>query len=114
MDAGTGGGDERLTGALDVVWPASRERRDDRPSNFCRDSTDGFGVGLGRNRKTGFDHVHAKRVELPGQLQLLVHFQRESRRLFAVAQGRVEDDDPVCHGPSHSKLSGRATMQSSL
>ena len=82
-------------GALDVVGPAARQRRDDRPSYPRGDTLDPFGIGVGGNREAGLDQVHAERVELPGQLHLLVRPQREARGLLAVAQGGVEDRDPV-------------------
>ena len=43
--------------------------------------------------KPGFDDVHAERVELTRQLQLLRRTQREPGRLLAVTQRRVEDPD---------------------
>ena len=38
-----------------------------------------------------------KRLQLPGQPDLLVDLHREPRGLFAVPQGRVENDQPVSH-----------------
>ena len=46
----------------------------------------------------------AKRDELAGHLQLLVDPQREPGSLFAVAQGRVEDGEPVADPWSESLL----------
>ena len=75
----------------------------------------GFGVGFGGDRKARFDDVHAERVELPRQLELLGHAQREARRLLAVAQGGVEDDDTVSsHEASAFDFRIAVTMQSSL
>ena len=65
-----------------------------------RDAPHRLGVGLGRDRKPGLDDVDAQRLELPRQADLLVDAHREPGRLLAVAQGRVEDDQPVGHGPA--------------
>ncbi len=52
--------------------------------------------------KPGLDDVDAEGVELPGQADLLVDPHRESRRLLAVAQGRVEHRQAVAfHGGLH-------------
>ena len=37
-----------------------------------------LGVGLGGDREARFDHVHAERVELAGELQLLGHASSEN------------------------------------
>ena len=75
--------------------PAARERSDDRPPHGRGDLPHSFGIVQGRNRETGFNQVHAKRVELPGELDLLARAQRKPGRLLAVAQGCVEDGHSV-------------------
>ena len=97
-----GGGDEgvdaplrgRLDGprrALQVGAMAPGQARDHRPADLGGNRPHGLGIGGRRNREAGLDDVHAKRVQLPGQLQLLRRVQREPRRLLAVSQRRVED-----------------------
>ena len=68
-----------MTGPLDV--------RGDRPHRL--------GVRLRRDREAGLDDVDAERRELARQLQLLVDPHRKAGRLLAVAQGGVEDRQPV-------------------
>ena len=93
-------GVQRLAGPVDVVAAAAGQRGDDGRRSSRGDRPHGLGVGLGGDREARFDHVHAERVELPGELQLLGHAQREPGRLLAVAQRRVEDGDAVCHEAS--------------
>ena len=53
--------------------------------------------------------------ELPRQLQLLVDPHREARRLFAVAQRRVEDGEPVGrHESSHDSSTRVGSPASNL
>ena len=82
---------ERLAGAFDVLGAAARERRDDRAADARGDLPHGLGVVRRRDREPGLDDVHAERVELPGQLELLAGPQREAGRLLAVAKRGVED-----------------------
>ena len=49
----------------------------------------------GGDREAGLDDVHAQPRQLVGDLQLLLHVQRDAGRLLAVAQRRVEDEDAV-------------------
>ena len=86
---------QRVAGALDVFRAAARERRDDRTPHGGGDLLHAFGVVQRRNREAGFDQVHAERVELPGELDLLARAQRKAGRLLAVAQSRVEDGHSV-------------------
>ena len=74
---------------------AARQAGDDRTADLGGDAAHGFGVGRRGNREPGLDDVHAKRIELTGQLQLLGRPEREPGRLLAVAQRRVEDADVV-------------------
>ena len=51
------------------------------------------------DRESSLDHVDAEPRQLLRDLQLLGRVERDPRRLLAVSQGRVEDDDPVgVHG----------------
>ena len=51
------------------------------------------------DRESSLDHVDAEPRELLRDLQLLGRVQRDARRLLAVSQGGVKDDDPVgVHG----------------
>ena len=50
-------------------------------------------VALGRGGEAGLHDVHAERVELPGESELLLGRETVAGRLLAVAQGGVEDQD---------------------
>jgi hypothetical protein len=66
-----------------------------RPLDRVRDRLDGLEVTGRGDRKAGLDHVHAEAGELLRDLDLLLGVQRDPGRLLAVAQGRIEDVDPV-------------------
>jgi hypothetical protein len=55
-------------------------------------------VAVGAGREAGLDHIHPQALELARDAQLLVAGHRGARRLLAVAQGGVEDDELVGHG----------------
>ena len=44
----------------------------------------------------GLDYIHAQPVELMRQPQLFLLVHAASRRLLAIAKGRVEDRDSLC------------------
>ena len=80
---------------LEIGAMAARQAGDDRTADLGGDLADGLGVGRRGDREAGLDDVHAKRIELTGQLQLLGRPERKPGRLLAVAQRRVEDADVV-------------------
>ena len=92
MNARPRGRLERLRRLLDVLPPAAGERRNRRAPDLARHLPHRFGVGRRGDGEARFDDVHPQRVEGPGQRDFRRHVHRESRRLFAVAQGRVEND----------------------
>src|SRR5437763_14190061 len=47
-------------------------------------------ITRGRDGESGLDHIHAERLELTRDLDLLLHVKGSSRRLFAVTKGRIE------------------------
>src|SRR5690606_3105143 len=55
-------------------------------------------VTVGAGGEAGLDHVDLQALELARDAQLLVARHGGAGRLFAVAQGGVEDDELVCHG----------------
>ena len=102
LEVQVGGGDERVDAALrrrldrprrllEVGAMAAGQAGDHRPPDLGGDPAHRFGVGRRGNREPGLDDVHAQRVELTGQLQLLGRAQRKPGRLLAVAQRRVEN-----------------------
>ena len=109
-DVDVAGGDERvharalgvahgLGGTLDVRRVGAGQAGDDRAVHLAGDRAYRLEVTRRRDRKSSLDHVHAEPRELLGDLQLLGRVQRDARRLLAVSQRRVEDDDPIrVHG----------------
>src|SRR3954468_22939887 len=63
--------------------------------DLAGDRLHGLEVARRGDREAGFDDVDAQARELVGDLELLLRVERDAGRLLAVAQRRVEDDDPV-------------------
>ena len=93
MDPAARRGAQRLAGQLDVALVAARQRGDDRPADLGGDLADAPEVAVGGGREARLHDVHAERVELPGESQLLLGRETVAGSLLAVAQGRVEDQD---------------------
>ena len=105
-------GRERGAGAVDVGGAAPGQPGNDRAVDERGNRAHRFGVRLGGDREPGLDDVDAERRELTGQLELFVDPHRKARSLLAVAQGRIEDREPVGrHGSSadSSTRSGGST-----
>ena len=84
-------------GLLEVGAMAARQARDHRDGGSpWRCGTHGLGVGGRGDREPGLDDVHAERIELTGQLELLGRPERKPGCLLAVAQRRVENSDVFC------------------
>jgi hypothetical protein len=63
-----------------------------------RDGLHRLEVAIGAGCKSRFDDIHPQALKLARDAQLLVAGHRGPRRLFAVAQGGVENDELVSHG----------------
>ncbi len=87
-------------------WIASQARSMSRSLHRARPQTDEPVTSAAMARtaskspteaigKPGLDDVDPERGQRAGHLELLGHVHARARRLLAVAQGRVEDPDPV-------------------
>src|SRR5207244_11978519 len=74
-----------------------RRARPGSPHGFGH-AADGLLIALGRARESGFDDVHAQRVELEGEAQLRLRRHGIAWRLLAIPQRGVEDADVSLHG----------------
>ena len=89
----------RLGGTLDVGRLSARQAGDHGAVHLAGDRLDRLEVAGRGDREAGLDDVDAQPRELVRDLELLGRVQRDPGRLLAVAQGGVEDDDPVgVHG----------------
>ena len=95
----------RLPGAVDVAGVGAGEAGDDGALDLAGDRLDGLEVARRGDREAGLDDVDAQPRELVGDLELLGRVERDARRLLAVAQRRVEDQDSVRVGMSVLSLS---------
>ena len=85
----------RLGGTLDVGRLSPRQAGDHRALHLAGDRLDRLEVAGRGDREAGLDDVDPEPRELVRDLELLGRVQRDPGRLLAVAQGRVEDDDPL-------------------
>src|ERR1700722_17730583 len=67
------------------------QRRDTAGGNFGGDGAYGVEITRGGNRKASFENVDTQSFQLASQLQFFGTVHRKTRRLFAVAQGGVEN-----------------------
>ena len=95
VDARPSGILDRLPRTVDVTRVRAGQARHDRSFDLAGDRLDGLEVAGRRDRKARLDHVDAQARELMGDLELLGRVERDARRLLAVAQRGVEDQNPV-------------------
>src|SRR5262249_2277243 len=95
VDTGAIGVLDRVPGRVDVGLVGAGEPADDRPLHVVGDRLDSLEVTGRGDREAGLDHVDAEPGELLRDLDLLLRVEGDARRLLAVAQGRIEDVDPV-------------------
>src|SRR6267154_3056750 len=63
---------QRLPGPVDVAGASTSQACDDGTPQRGGDALYGFEVAVGGDRESGFNHVHAKAIQLLGQSQLLL------------------------------------------
>ena len=95
VDARPRGLAHRLPRALDVGGVGAGQPRDHRAVDLSRDRPHGLEVARRGDREAGLDDVDPEPRELVGDLELLGRVEADARRLLPVAQGGVEDEDPV-------------------
>jgi hypothetical protein len=72
---------------------------------------DGLPLAERGAREAGLDHVDAHGGEARGDLDLVARAKADARRLLAVAQGRIEDDDLLGHGSLLCRATSRSDVQ---
>ena len=100
VDAGGRASRQSFGRARNVAVVGTGQRAHGAVLDRVSDRPDGFEVTVRRSGETGFDHIDLEALELAGDAQLFVLGHRGTGRLLAVAQGRVENDQLVCHGRS--------------
>src|ERR1700730_3434003 len=86
-----------------------RQTADHRTFDLLRNRLHALEVAGGGDREAGLDHVHPKPRQLLGDLELFLLVQRYPRRLLAVAQRGVEDEDSIRVLATHSGCSAVAS-----
>src|SRR5439155_11422231 len=78
-----------------VLSGRAREAADHRALDRLRDRGHRLRVAWRGDREAGLDDVDPQARELMRDLELFLHVERDSRRLLAIAQRRVEDEYAV-------------------
>src|SRR5581483_4786658 len=97
VDARAHGVFQRLARHFDVLLDGARQAADRAVFDDTADGLHRLEIAGGGDGKARLDHVHAEPLKLPGDLDLLLDVEGGSGRLFAVAQGGVENVDSGCH-----------------
>ncbi len=107
VDARALGVFDGLPARADIALGAAGQAADDGALHLAGDRLHGGEISGAAGREAGFDHVYAQAHQLMGDLQLLRRVQAAARRLLAVAQSGVEEDDGYSyvaatrgHGPT--------------
>ena len=91
---------QRLGGAANVTIIGAGKGTHRAVLDDVRNGFHGFEVAVAGSRKAGLDHIHPKPFQLPCDAQLFLPGHGRARRLFAVTQGGVEDEELVGHESS--------------
>ena len=118
MDARPGRALQRPTRRVDVSGRASREGGDDRALESPGNPLHRRQLIRRADGKARLDNVHAELVQLAGHLELLRRRHGGARRLLAIPQRGVENENPI-HGlppvqrpkTNAGPLSGRARVE---
>jgi hypothetical protein len=104
VDAFARGRRQRFGGTRDIAVVGTRERADGRFTYCSGNRPDGFEVALRGSGKAGLDDVDLEALELARNADLFILGHRRARRLLAIAQGGVKDDQAVRvrHGGSNN------------
>src|SRR5258708_39842557 len=93
VNRGGGAALESTRGALNAARTAARQRGDNGTAKFARQYPHRLKIALRRDGKSCLDDVYAQAIQLVGHAHLLGHVHAATRRLFSVAQGRIEYGD---------------------
>ena len=91
METRHGGRLERAQRRVDIELKGASQRCHAAGLELGCNGANAFEIAVGGDGEAGFDDVHAEKLELAGEAQLLVSIHREARRLLAVAKRGVED-----------------------
>jgi len=86
---------ERFAGAIDILEAGARKSADHGVLYARGDFAHGLEISHRGNRKARLDDVDAHRVEKFRYFDFFLESHGGARRLFAVTQCRIEDDDPL-------------------
>ena len=95
VDAFALGRFERFRRAFDILPVGPRQPAYDRGGDGLGNLLHGLEIAVRRDGETGLDDIDAELVQHLGDAQLFLQVHGRARRLLAVAQSRVENDDSV-------------------
>src|SRR5712691_8667063 len=89
---------DRTPDRVDLISIRPRQRGHSDAADLTGDAPAGIELAGREAWETSFDDVHAQLFELPGDAQLGGGVQVEARRLLAIAQRRVKNEDAIRFG----------------
>ena len=89
-----------LRRAHDVAGGGTAQAADHRSFDRARDAVHAVKIADRGDRKPGFDHIDTKIGQRLRHPQLFIDVHRKARRLFAVAERGVKNDDAVVGQPA--------------
>src|SRR5579863_5612541 len=93
MDSWMDSVSNRIEGALHIAWSAPRQSSDDGATHLTRHRLHSLKVAMRSNGEAGLNHVHAEPFQLARHGELFMNRHAATRRLLAIAECGVEDDD---------------------
>ncbi len=88
---------DRGSRPLDVLAPGPGQGRDHRPPYLPRYPPDRLEIALGRNGETCFEDVDSQSIERMRHPELFRFRHAAARRLLAVAQCRIKEENIVVY-----------------
>ena len=89
---------QRFGGARDIAVIGARQRTNDGILDDAGDGLDRFEITGRSRRKASLDHIDLEPLELPRDADLFILGHRRARRLLAVTQGGVKNNQFIGHG----------------
>lgn len=98
VDTPLAGMAHRFTGPVDICGDGAGKARHGGALDLLGHGHHGLEIAIGGDREPGLDNVDAHIVKRFGNLELFIQCHGGARRLFAVAQRGVEDEDAIFVG----------------
>ena len=86
-----------INASLGILLDNSGEAANLGAEAVSRNLPDAVELTFGRDRKSGLDYIHSEFFELPGDLELFIRGERDSRSLFSVTKSCIKNADSLTY-----------------